>query len=68
MYVHGNPRTKKELKEWVKSGREVTLFAPGLGSPKTNGTEFVEGPQNDPRGHQWYAKVEVKDGKVIRAT
>jgi hypothetical protein len=42
----------------------VTLWAPGLGEPKANGTEYVEGPHY-PKPHTWYAQVEVKDGIVV---
>ncbi len=43
----------------------VRLYAPGLGSPKENGTEFVEGPHY-PAPHSWYAQVTVKDGIVVK--
>jgi hypothetical protein len=46
------------------AGKPVTLFAPGLGSPKTDGTEFVEGPHY-PAAHTWYAQVTVKAGVVV---
>jgi hypothetical protein len=65
MYTVKNFKTKKALKEAVASGEEVTLFAPGLGTPKENGTEHVEGPHY-PAAHSWYAEVEVKNGKVIK--
>lgn len=65
MYTATNFKTKKALKEAVKAGQEVRLFAPGLGSPKQNGTEFVEGP-HCPQPHSWYAEVEVVDGVVVK--
>uniref|UniRef100_A0A6H2A113 Uncharacterized protein n=1 Tax=viral metagenome TaxID=1070528 RepID=A0A6H2A113_9ZZZZ len=65
MYTATNFKTKKALKEAVKAGQEVRLFAPGLGSPKQNGTEFVEGPHY-PQPHSWYAEVEVVDGVVVK--
>ena len=52
------------MKEAVKNGERVTLFAPGMGTPKENGTEYVEGPHY-PKPHKWYASVTVKDGIVI---
>lgn len=66
--VYTNPsfRTKKALKEAVQSGRTVTLYAPGLGTPKTEGVETVEGPNYQP--HTWYAQVTMKDGKVVKVT
>lgn len=63
MYVNGNPKTKKELKEMVASGKPVTLFAPGLGYPAENGTEYVSGPHGF---HKWYAQVTMKSGKVVK--
>lgn len=63
MYTGINFKTKKALKEAVAAGKQITLFAPGLGSPKVNGTEFVEGPHGV---HKWYAQVEMKDGYVVK--
>lgn len=65
MYVEGNPRTKKALREMVQRGERVTLFAPGLGTPRQNGVETVEGPHY-PAPHRWYARVEVRDGVVVK--
>ena len=65
MYTTRNFKTKKALKEAIAAGEQVTLFAPGLGSPKENGIEFVEGPHY-PAPHTWYAQVTVKDGIVIK--
>ncbi len=65
MYTDRNFKTKKALKEAVAAGQQVRLFAPGLGRPKDNGTEFVEGPHY-PAPHTWYAQVEVKDGVVVK--
>ena len=65
MYTSKNFKSKKELKEAVARGEKITLFAPGLGSPKANGTETVEGPHY-PQPHKWYAQVEMKDGFVVK--
>jgi hypothetical protein len=65
MYTTINFKNKKALKEAVKAGQRITLFAPGFGAPKDNGTEYVEGPHY-PEPHKWYAAVEVKDGVVIK--
>jgi hypothetical protein len=65
MYVSPNFKTKKALKEAVKNGEEITVFAPGLGTPKVNGPETVEGPHY-PAPHSWYARVEMKDGRVVK--
>lgn len=65
MYVDPNFKTKKALKEAVARGDRVTVFAPGLGQPKTDGTECVEGPHY-PAPHSWYAQVELKNGIVVK--
>jgi hypothetical protein len=65
MYSKENFKTKKALKEAVAQGKEVRIFAPGLGTPKENGTEYLEGPHY-PAAHTWYATVEMKDGKVVK--
>lgn len=65
MYVRGNPRTKKALREMIARDERVTLFAPGLGEPVENGVETVEGPHY-PQPHRWYARVQVVDGVVVR--
>lgn len=65
MYANINFKTKKEFKQAVADGKEITLYAPGLGTPKVNGTEFVEGPWY-PKPHTWYAEVVMKDGLVSK--
>mgnify|MGYP001589179950 CR=1 FL=1 len=65
MYVDPNFKTKKALKEAVAAGQQVRLFAPGLGEPKENGTNYVEGP-HFPAAHSWYAEVQCKDGVVVK--
>lgn len=65
MYTEKNFKTKKEFKEAVAGGEKVRLYAPGLGTPKENGTEYVEGPHY-PKPHTWYAQVEMKDGVVVK--
>jgi len=64
MYAEINFKTKKALKEAVASGKEIGVYAPGLGTPKENGREFLEGPWY-PQPHAWYAEVEMENG-IIR--
>ena len=64
MYTTKNYKSKKALKEAVKNGEAVRLFAPGLGSPPENGSCAVEGPHY-PEPHRWYASVTVKGGLVV---
>lgn len=63
MYASKNFKTKKDFKQAVKEGEQITLYSPGLGTPKQNGTEFVEGPWY-PKPHTWYAEVKVVNGIV----
>lgn len=65
MYTVRNFRTKKALKEAVANGEEVKIYAPGLGTPKRNGTEFLEGPHY-PAQHTWYAQVTMQNGLVVK--
>ena len=64
MYCDINFKTKKALKEAVQSGKKLSIFAPGIGTPKNNGTEYVEGPHY-PQAHTWYAIVTMKDGFIV---
>jgi hypothetical protein len=64
MYASVDFKTKKAFKEAVKAGKRITLYAPGLGTPKQDGTESVEGPHY-PKPHTWYASVTVKNGIVV---
>lgn len=65
MYAKTNFRTKKALKDAVAAGQQVEIFAPGLGTPKTDGIEYLEGPHY-PQPHTWYAQVTMKDGVVVK--
>jgi len=65
MYTTKNFKTKKALKDAVAAGEKVTLFAPGIGSPPTNGSCTVEGP-HFPQPHRWYAEVTVENGVVVK--
>jgi hypothetical protein len=65
MYAEHDYKTKQQLKDAVKAGVRVRIFAPGLGTPVSNGKEFIEGPHY-PRPHTWYAEVVMKDGLVVK--
>jgi hypothetical protein len=65
MYTTTNFKTKKEFKEALKNGKEIELWSPGLGEPKENGVEYVEGPHY-PKPHSWYAEVQVKNYIVTK--
>lgn len=65
MYVNPNCKTKKELKERVSKGERVEVFSPGPFPAPTNGETSIEGPHY-PKPHTWYARVQVKDGAVVK--
>ena len=67
-YTVKNYKTKKALKEAVKAGIEVRCFNPGLGGDLSNftGTVYLEGMHYQP--HSWYAKAELKNGRVVKVT
>lgn len=65
MYTSRNFKTKKALKIAVAAGDKITLYAPGLGCPVFNGTEYVEGPHY-PAAHTWAAEVTVVNGIITK--
>ena len=67
MYCSPNFKTKKALKEAIKNGEQVIIFAPGFGTPNRDGQEFLEGPHY-PEPHKWYAGVEVRNGIIIKVS
>lgn len=68
MYVDPNYKTKKELREAIAHGHEVTVFQPNdmfSTQPPHNGCVTVEGPHY-PAPHKWYAGLKIENGKVVR--
>lgn len=65
MYCVTNFKTKKALKEAVARGKEIGIFAPGLGTPREDGREYIEGPHY-PAPHTWYAEVMMEDGIIMK--
>ena len=63
MYVSPNYKTKKELKEAIAAGKEVTVFSPGPFPCPQNGRVSIEGPHY-PQPHKWYANAQVENGIV----
>lgn len=68
MYTDRNFKTKKELKEAVANGEEITYHQPGglfgLNANSMNGTVAIEGPHY-PKPHTWYATCKVEDGVIV---
>lgn len=65
-YVSPNFKTKKALRDALQRGDLVTVFEPGLGSTPLDGTVHLEGPHY-PQPHAWYARGEMKNGKLVSA-
>lgn len=64
-YATGNPKTKKQLREWIAAGRTVETFSPGLFPVRENGEDTIEGPHY-PEPHRWYARVKVEGGRIVK--
>lgn len=69
MYTDKNFKTKKELKEAVAAGKQVTVYQPNAdltgAKVPTDGTVSLEGPHY-PAPHTWYAEATLQNGKVIK--
>jgi hypothetical protein len=63
MYVSPNFKFKKNLKEAVAKGSQVTVFSPGPFPCPQDGWVTVEGPYY-PVPHSWYGQVWVEAGIV----
>lgn len=62
-YVNPNFKTKKALREAVLKGDKVTVFQVGpWGGKLGDGVHSIEGPH---KYHTWYARVTVKEGRVV---
>lgn len=67
-YTEINFKSKKELKEYVASGKEVHVYQPGpFGPDVKDGMCSLEGPHY-PKPHKWYASCQIKDQKIIPGT
>lgn len=70
MYSTINFKTKKQLKEAVAAGRQISVFQPGPFGNSTNPAEIngqvsVEGPHY-PAMHTWYASCVVDKGIIVK--
>jgi len=70
MYASFNAKSKKELKEAVAAGRQITVFQPnnifGV-KPPQNGVVSVEGP-HFPKPHKWYARATLENGVIVKVS
>jgi len=68
MYTDINFKTKKQLKEAVAAGKQVSTFQPGeIFKAQTDGKITLEGPHY-PKPHSWYASAIIKDGIIVPGT
>lgn len=67
MYCEVNFKSKKELKEAVKAGKQIGVFSPGPFPCPQNGRVSLEGPHY-PQPHKWYASAEVVDGIIVKVS
>jgi hypothetical protein len=66
MYTDYDYKTKKELKDAIANGKQVTVYQPGgLFPSQTDGEVVLEGPHY-PRPHTWYAQATIKDSIIIK--
>ena len=65
-YTDINFKTKKELKQAVLDGKQITCTSPGgmFPCPK-NGRVYLEGP-HFPQAHTWYAEATLVNGIVTK--
>lgn len=71
MYTIPNFKTKKALKEAVAQGQNVSVFQPNSLDHKDygdfTGMVTAEGPHY-PEPHRWYARLELKNGAVVKVS
>jgi hypothetical protein len=66
MYTVTNFKTKKALRDAVKSGAKVEVYQPGGFFPAArDGRVSLEGPHY-PRPHTWYASATIADGAIVK--
>ena len=67
MYTSINFKSKKQLKEAVTSGKQVTVYQPGPfgGNEHSNGKIYLEGPHY-PEPHKWWAEAWLENGVVVK--
>lgn len=67
-YANENFQSKKALKLAVQAGNGelgAHQLTPTGRTELRDGTAYLEGPHY-PQPHRWYAKVELKDGKIVK--
>jgi hypothetical protein len=67
LYVYPDQKSKKAFKEAVARGDDLDYaqVGPFGGNEPRDGIAYFEGPHY-PKPHTWYAKVELRDGKIVK--
>lgn len=62
-YTDKDYMSKKQIKDDLKAGENITCYNPGLGPDLSNftGTVFLEGPHY-PKPHKWHGKGYMENG------
>ena len=61
MYTVTNYKTKKQLVEDFKSGKQIKVYQPNdMFGHSGNGAVTIEGPHY-PKPHRWYASATIED-------
>ena len=64
-YTQKNYKTKKALREDITAGKTIWVQADFATGKVPEGDVYLEGPHY-PAPHTWFAKTEVRGGRVIR--
>jgi hypothetical protein len=67
VYTDKNFTTKKALKEAIAAGKQIRVYAPGIGSVPLNGKVSLEGPHY-PAPHTWYATGTLVNGCLTKVS
>lgn len=73
MYTSRNFKTKKELKQALEKGENITVYQPNdmfgnpAAKPDYSGRVTLEGPHY-PEPHRWYATGVVEKGRLVKVS
>jgi hypothetical protein len=63
-FTKPNFQSREALSHAIAQGEPITVFSPGKAKPTNDGVVLVLGPRF-PRVAQYYATLQVADGKVV---
>ena len=67
MYTEKNFKSKKALKDALKSGEKIYVYSPGPFPCPSEGRVFLEGPHY-PAPHSWYAQGTLVNGVLVKVS